>query len=112
MENLEFDSVTGIAPTKLFPKLIRALLATGFLGTVAAYGAIAVRPELVDYLSFIPGMEPVATQCSAGSCSVACEVDGGSCSTQELSPCPSMACEAEVEPNSETLVEDFGKSEL
>ena len=111
MENLELDSVTGTTSANSFSKLIRALLATAVLGAVTAYGAITVKPELVDYLSFIPGMEPVATQCTAGSCGAACGLDGGSCSTEELSSCPCMASDACVEPGSETLAEEFGNSE-
>ncbi len=69
LENLELgERVVSGASGSLLTKALRALLATAVLGSVAAYGAITVKPELVDYLSFIPGMEPPATQCTAGAC--------------------------------------------
>jgi hypothetical protein len=91
MENLELESVRVATATSVLSKAVRTLLATAILGSVAAYAAITVEPQLVDYLSFIPGMEPVASQCSAtacgscgskGACGAACNVDYGCCSTE------------------------------
>ena len=127
LENLELgEAVVGRAPTSLFTKAIRGLLATAVLGSAAAYGAITVKPDLVEYLSFIPGMEPVATQCTAGacgsamtcgstdasagsceaasSCSGACSA-GGPCCAEEMT-CPSMAIQTPVETASNPITEE------
>lgn len=115
MENLELESVPVATATSVLSKAVRTLLATAILGSVAAYAAISVEPQLVDYLSFIPGMEPVASQCSAtacgacgseGACGAACSVDYGCCST-EGGPCEqtsdqTLAGALTEEPASET----------
>ncbi len=91
MENLELESVPVASSSGVLSKAVRTLLATAILGSAAAYAAISVEPQLVDYLSFIPGMEPVASQCSAtacgscgaeGACGAACTVDDGCCATE------------------------------
>lgn len=116
MEINELDSVTG-ASTSLISKSIRLLLATAVLGTVTAYGAITVKPELVQYLSFIPDTVPVESNCSEGSCGSACSISEcgsscgsatGSCSTEGLTACPSSASEQEIvaEPSSDSFAEE------
>jgi len=131
LENLELgDAMPGNSSVSLLTKSIRALLATSVLGSVAAFGAITVKPELVEYLAFIPGMEPVATQCSSGSsgscgssgssgssgscgaaasCGAACGSDCGS--PQEMTSCPSMTGEAFAETSSEADAGEVGNSE-
>jgi hypothetical protein len=112
LENLELgEAVVSRTPTSLLTKAIRGLLATAVLGSAAAYGAITVKPDLVEYLSLIPGMAPAATQCTAGACGSAvtygsvdacagsCEAtstcsgacaEGGACCAEAMT-CPSMA---------------------
>ena len=122
LENLELgDAMPSNSSVSLLTKSIRALLATSVLGSVAAFGAITVKPELVEYLAFIPGMEPVATQCSSGSsgssgscgaaasCDAACGSDCGS--PQELTSCPSMTGEAFAETGSEADAGEVANSE-
>jgi hypothetical protein len=93
LENLELgEAVVSRTPTSLLTKAIRGLLATAVLGSAAAYGAISVKPDLVDYLSFIPGMEPAATQCTAGACGSA--VTCGSVDTCSSADTCAASCEA------------------
>ncbi len=127
LENLELgDSLVGKSSVGLLTKTIRALLATAVLGSVAAYGAITVKPELVEYLSFVPGMDAGSAQCSGGSCgsggacgtansgcpaasscSTACGSESGSCSA-EGTQCPALtgatAAEVSSEPDALELI--------
>ena len=122
LENLELgDAAASSSSVSLLTKAIRGLLATAVLGSVAAYGAINVKPELVEYLSFIPGMESVETQCSAGacgtsscgasSCGAACGTDSGACSLEESASCHAMVEQPFIEQSSETPAESVGTSE-
>ncbi len=136
LENLELgERVVSGASGSLLTKALRALLATAVLGSVAAYGAITVKPELVDYLSFIPGMEPPATQCTAGACgaskpnsccavlssdateacasascgSPSCAAAGscaGACSAEPAKCCPAMSEQSSAETSSEPAVNE------
>ncbi len=65
MEILEGANVAATG-TSLLTKAIRGFVAVFALGSVAAYGAISVKPELVNYLSFVPGMEQAPSSCSMG----------------------------------------------
>ena len=117
LENLELgDAAAGSSSVGLMTKAIRGLLATAVLGSVAAYGAITVKPELVDYLSFIPGMESVETQCSAGSCGAgscgaACGMDSVACSSEESASCHAAVEQPFVEQSGETPAEVVGTTE-
>ncbi len=107
LENLELGDapVAGSSSVSLLTKAVRGLLATAVLGSVAAYGAITVRPELVEYLSFIPGMESVETHCCGGSCGVgSCGVACGTDSTCSLDA--SASCDLMDQP----LVEQSGET--
>ena len=126
LENLELgDAAAGSSSVSLLTKAIRGLLATAVLGSVAAYGAINVKPELVEYLSFIPGMESVETQCSAGPCGAgpcgagpcgagpcgagscgasSCGTDSGACSL-DASPSCDLMDQPLVEQSGETPTE-------
>jgi hypothetical protein len=133
LHNLELgDAVVGRTPTSLLTKAIRGLVATAVLGSAAAYGAITVKPDLVEYLSFIPGLEPVATQCTAGACGSAltcgsvdacagsCEAtsscsgtcaEGGACCA-EGPTCPSISNGSVAETTSDSSAEVTVSSEL
>ncbi len=65
MEVLEGANVAATG-TSLMTKAIRGFVAVFVLGSVTAYGAITVKPELVEYLSFVPGLEPARSSCSMG----------------------------------------------
>ncbi len=130
LENLELgEAAVGRSSVGLLTKSIRALLATAVLGSVAAYGAISAKPELVNYLSFIPGMQTTASPCSGGacgatsscgaaaaSCGSACGSENGSCSSAcsaaEMTSCPSLVGEVSAEPSGEVETEQVGASEL
>jgi hypothetical protein len=113
MENLELESVPMTAAKGVLSKAVRVLLATTILGSVAAYAAIRVEPQLVDYLSFIPEIGTKANHCSTNACGscglegsgiAACERDLGCCSTEgEACDPPSVGVLTE-EPNSEKAV--------
>ena len=113
MENLEFESVPMTSAKSVLSKAVRVLLATTILGSVAAYAAISVKPQLVDYLSFIPEVGSKANHCSANTCG-SCGLEGsgiaasagdlGCCSTEgEVCDPQSVGVLAE-EPNSEQAV--------
>lgn len=132
LETLELaESVVGKSSVGLLTKSIRVLLATAVLGSVAAYGAISAKPELVDYLSFIPGMETTASHCSGGACgassscgaaascasacSTACGSESGSyssaCSTEEMTSCPALTGAVSAEASAEVNAEQVGSAE-
>ena len=64
-----------------FTKVIRSLAFLAVLGTAAAYGALLVKPELSEYLSFIPGDQP-AKSCPMSGCSSGCSCSS-SCVSQD-----------------------------
>lgn len=109
--------------TTSFPtKVARALVAIVALGSAAAYGAITVKPELVNYLSFVPGLEASnASMCTTSACgsstavtSACCGEACGACPAESAvgettevcesaacSLCPSAACPTDTCPSSE-----------
>jgi len=75
--------------------IVRGIVAFLAIGTAGVYGAITVKPEVAEYLSFLPGMEKTAacaaakSSCSASSCSSACSAEYPS-----AGECPSTGCSA------------------
>lgn len=72
--------------SSLLSKAVRVSLAMLALGSVAAYGAITAKPELVEYLSFVPGLQPPAASCTmsliGADASGGCEA--GSCCSKTM----------------------------
>lgn len=70
-------------------KVIRGVVAFLAIGTAGVYGAITAKPEMAEYLSFLPGMKGNGI-CSA---SVSGCSSGSSCSSATCTEaCPSSGC--------------------
>lgn len=74
---------------RVVSRAVYGLLAVLTLGAAGVYGAVTVRPELAEYVSFLPGMKSDVPACGA-LLSSGC---GAASSCSAVATCPS-ACSA------------------
>lgn len=84
--NAEPQAASG---ARVVSRAVYGLLAVLTLGAAGVYGAVTVRPELAEYVSFLPGMKSDVPACGA-RLSSGC---GSASSCSAASTCPS-ACSA------------------
>jgi hypothetical protein len=85
-------------------RIVRSVGVLLVLGTAAAYGAAAAKPELARHMTFLPGMSCMAksADASGGCCDSSCPASG--CS--QLSRAAIMAQCSELEKANEEKAKD------
>ena len=76
------DATPKSCSTCLTTRIIRGAVAFLVIGTAGVYGAVAAKPEVAEYLSFLPGMSserqcPIAAMFGGSSCSSSCSATSG-----------------------------------
>ena len=81
----------------LATKIVRGALAFLVIGTAGVYGAITAKPEMAEYLSFLPGMSggdcPISAMFGGKSCSASCAAtsSGTTSACSSHSECPATS---------------------